>query len=1371
MTESQFTLLFFGTHKLSDYFYQSIILLMRKTLLLTFVLLLFCASVFSQRAFWYSNDQLSNNQIQSICQDSQGFIWIATEYGLNKFDGNRFTYFFHDENDSLSLLNSYVRCLETMSDGTIWVGTASGIQHFSPGQERFSTVSMPENESVHVVRILSLKNNQIWFFTSGNGIYTINPENPLKAIKMSDLNFQAGNLYCKEVLQDSSGLIWLGLQNGVAVCDPNAMSLKLFRRDKISSEITGIYENESGDIYITSTRSLFKWERSSGNLEKLFSFENIGHVTHSFMDSKKTLYIAVKGDGLRYYDPVREQIVRIEHKFTEVNFNRLDISAMLVDRNGNMWLGGYLSGLLMISNVQTEFKFLRFADFSEDVSGSVTALMCDNRENIWVGYNNNGITCFDSNGELKLNNSSQPYVRVLHQSKNGNIWAGLFNGGISQIDPETGYMISIPYDINASVACIDQDSRGWLYYSTSGSGFSAYNPESGEYNHWSRSGGLGKEPHLDNDWINTMCVDSEDKLWLGHYMGVNCYDIPSGKFINVPELKKIITHKFCNVIIEDREGRLWIGTNKGLYMYNNSTGSCKSYRLSEGLSNETICAVVQDREGYIWCSTLMGINKLDPSTGVIDRFYSGSGLFDNTYNKQTYAKDKKSGTIYFASNQGITCFIPEQIVDTQKVDDVLLTSFFLNNAPVNMNTLSKGKPIIKKPVSEANEFRLAYTDNSFTLEFSTLDFGEIDAISYEYTFNLEKGLWLSTPAGVNSVYISHLSPGRYNLSVRACLNNSYSNVRTFRLNISSPWYSSGWAFILYTLMVFGTLSLLYRNNRRRRLQELSEAKLQSFTNIAHEICSPMTMVISPLEDMIREPSVPSDVKRSLNVMYRNSTRILKLLSQLLDIRRYDEGLMTLKFRETELVSLLNGTFTLFSYMASHRGIKYTYTHSVENLNVWIEPDSIDKVMMNLISNAFKYTPDNGEITVMLNVGENQKENGPLRKYVQVSIIDTGTGLDVNDVQKVFQRFYRAENNLTSVTLGSGIGLNYSRILIEMHHGIIKARNRTDNNGSCFSFRLPLGRDHISDEEISTGVSMVRAELEHERSLMSLSNYNDNSPAASTGKTLLVVDDDDTILEFMQAGLRKCYRVITCKNGREGLRMALANNPDLIITDVVMPEMDGIKLVKLLKNNPNVSHIPVIMLTALNMPHERMAGIEIGADAYLPKPFYMQELRIVINNLISNRLKVKGKFSGFQEKMGIAESDKLKPDDVEMMEKIIKTINNNLSNRNFSVDQLAESIEMSRSNLNRKLKEITGLSSGRFIQNQRMQQAVKLLKENRISISATTLAVGYSSQNHFSTAFKLFTGVSPKKFITQLEREQPKVINQNKKSVNNNNKCS
>ncbi|HZK02783.1 MAG TPA: two-component regulator propeller domain-containing protein [Bacteroidaceae bacterium] len=1326
---------------------------MRKTLSFIFTFFLFCSSVFSQRAFWYSNDQLSNNQIQSICQDDQGFIWIATEYGLNKFDGNRFTYFFHDESDSLSLLNNYVRCLSMSSDGNMWVGTASGLQLFSPGQGVFNSVSMPENESAYIVQILSLKKtDQIWFITSGNGIYTIEPENPLRAVKMSNLNLQAKNLYCKAIFEDSSGLVWLGLANGVAVCNPKTMSLKFFRRNRISSEITGIHEDDFGNIFISSTKSLFKWKRSSDTLEKLFSFENIGYVTHSFMDSKKKLYIAVKGNGLRYYDPVKEQIVRVEHYITEVNFNRLDISAMFVDKNENIWLGGYLSGLLMISNVQSEFKYLRFANYGEEVEGSVTALMCDNKQNIWISYNNNGITSFNANGELILKNTSQPYARTLLQSKEGIIWAGLFNGGVSQIETTTGRMIPIPYDTTASVPCLAEDSRGCLFYSTSGSGFSAYNFKTGEYNHWSKSSGIDNEPNLDDDWINAMCIDRDDMLWLGHYLGINCYDIRNKKFIDTPELNKNITRKYCNVIIEDNEGQLWIGTNKGLFMYNKNRKICRQYRLSDGLSNETICAIAQDNEGNIWCSTLMGLNKLDLSTGVIDRFYSGSGLIDNTYNMRAYTKDNKSGAIYFASNQGITSFIADQIVNNQKVNDVILTSFFLNDAPVNMNTLSKGKSIIKRPVSEANEFRLAYTDNSFTMEFNTFNYAEADGISYEYTFNYEKGEWKSTPAGVNRVYISHLSPGRHNITVRACLNNSYSNVRTYRLNIAPPWYLSGWAYIFYTLMLFGALSLLIRNNHRQRQQELSEAKLDSFTNIAHEICSPMTMIISPLNDLISEPSVTPYIKKPLTLVYKNSIRILRLLSQLLDIRKYDEGLMTLKFREIDLVSLLNDTFTLFSYWATQRGIKYTYNSSVDNLNVWIDPDSLDKVMMNLISNAFKYTPNNGEITVELTVGSNDEDNGPLREYVEVSITDTGTGLDVSDVRKVFQRFYRAGSNLTSVTLGSGIGLNYSRILVEMHHGIINACNRSDRSGSCFFFRLPLGRTHIKDDDISVGNGIVRVELEQERTILSFSDQENNTPEISNNTTLLIIDDDDFLLEFIQSGLKKNFKIITCNNGREGLRQAIVNNPDLIITDVVMPEMDGIKLVKLLKNNPNICHIPVIMLTALGMPHERMAGIEIGADAYLSKPFYMRELRIVIDNLISNRLKVKGKFSGFYDKSEDIESDALKSADTELMEQVIKVVNENMSNIDFSVDQLAELLNISRTHLNRKLKNITGLSSGRFIQNSRMNQAVKLFKENRVSISAAASAVGFSSQSHFSTTFKNFTGISPKDFIKQAEQE-------------------
>ena len=411
--------------------------------------------------------------------------------------------------------------------------------------------------------------------------------------------------------------------------------------------------------------------------------------------------------------------------------------------------------------------------------------------------------------------------------------------------------------------------------------------------------------------------------------------------------------------------------------------------------------------------------------------------------------------------------------------------------------------------------------------------------------------------------------------------------------------------------------------------------------------------------------------------------------------------------------------------------------------------------MNLLSNAFKYTPDEGTIEMNVEVGTDDSSNGPLHNYVEVSISDTGIGLDKDEANKVFDRFYRADNKLTSVTMGMGIGLNYSQILIRMHQGEIKASNRMDGlSGSVFSFRLPLGKSHLNPDDIVDADQIARPQLERIRESLN-DDESDTERQSKSSLRVLLVDDDEAMLDYLSDSLKHNYKTITARNGKEGLKIAVSQLPDLIITDVVMPEMDGIQLVKALKGNSLVSHIPVIMLSGKNKLQDRMLGLDTGADSYLPKPFYMSELKSLMANLINNRLIVKGKYSGQQEQAQQVKQVHFESSDELFMKRVMEIVNANISNSEFNITQMVDEVGMSRTQLHRKLKELTGFSAARFMQNIRMQQAMKLLKEKRVNVSQIAYSVGFSSQTHFSTTFKQYYGVSPTEYIRQLEADEQK----------------
>ena len=1305
---------------------------------------LFLLPVNAQRTYRYSFGQLSDNKFQAICEDMSGFIWIGTENGLNRYDGYNFRQFFHDDNDSLSLLSNYIRSLYTDKDGTLWIGTNRGLQYLNPSEKTFHTVPIPGSRSPYIQKITQFRDGRIWIAAQGTGIYWVDPHDPQELNSVVSINTSSLSLQgvFRTLMEDQEGTVWLGTPLGVVLYDPKTDKVSEFRRDMIDRDVNGINMDESGNVYITTSNHVFVWDHSRHMLERITPDGGIWEITHSFMD-KEGLKISLRGKGLLALTPDRK-LEKVELKPTDSSLEKLDVSAMYLDRAGNRWIGCFLSDLILVTRDRNEFDYWKFTDYEEDVTGTVTAMVTDVQGRLWVGYNNNGLTCLSSNGMVLKDGKDSPYISCLFRDSRNRIWAGFPNGGLALLDENTGKLRTVVTNEYSNVSAIAEDMQGRIYYSELGNGFSRFNPTDMKtelYSDFAKSSRHGKT--ISSDWIHYMIVDRWNRLWLGHDNGVDCFDIDHSTFVDNNKLSAAMGASGCTCILEEREGIIWFGTTKGVVVYNTQNGVASLLNTAKGLSSNDIRGMVKDEEGYIWVATPNGVNRINPDDFEVSRFYTEEKAFN-----RVSAFSETDDRIYFASNVGITAFWPYIITTESRVNKVVMTGFYLNGEQVTSESTSGGKKISDKPISVSDQFRLAYKDNSFTLEFSTLNYGE-------YSMSPGGNEWVSNPAGVNRFSFSKLGYGRYTLSVRARLNDIVSVPRSYSIKIEAPWYATSVAVFIYLILMLGALMVFFRARRRTRQREMDEAKFQSFINVAHEICAPMTMVISPLEDMLQNDSIPADIQSNLRQMHKSSTRILSLINQLLDMRKFDEGQMQLHFAETDLINFLMGPFELYTQTAEKRNIDFTFNHTMAEQSVWIDRDSIDKVMMNLLSNAFKYTNDEGKIEMKVEVGTDDNVKGPLRNYVEISVSDTGIGLDKDDIDKVFQRFYRADNKMTSITMGMGIGLNYSQMLVYMHHGTIKAENRSDGqSGSVFSFRLPLGNSHIAPEDMVDNEQIARPQLERNRASLDYEEPEDNNRIKSNIK-VLVVDDDDSMLDYLSDSLKHSYKIITARNGKEGLKYAVSQMPDLIITDVVMPEMDGIQLVKALKGNSLVSHIPVIMLSGKNKLQDRMLGLDTGADSYLPKPFYMSELKSLMSNLISNRLIVKGKYSGQQEQTEKVEAVQFESSDEQFMKRVMEIVNKNISNSEFNITQMVDEVGMSRTQLHRKLKELTGFSAARFMQNIRMQQAMKLLKEKRVNVSQIAYSVGFSSQTHFSTTFKQYYGISPTEYIRQIEAEEQK----------------
>ena len=1323
---------------------------MRKYLSTILVLLIVPLVAGAQRVYHFPIGQISDNRFHAICEDMTGFIWIGTENGLNRYDGYNFHQFYHDDNDSLSLLSNYVRCLYADKDGTLWIGTNRGVQYLKPYEKKFHTVEFPGNRSPYIQQISQFSDGKIWVAAPGNGVFWIDPENPDQANSVVSLNtYPSTRGRYRTLIEDEEGTIWVGSPSGVLLYDPKVDKVTPFRDDLTDRSITGINSDQNGNVYITTSNHLYMWNTSRRSFSRLTPSDGVWEITHSFMD-RDGLKISLRGKGLLSLTK-DNKLKQMELKPSDHSLEKLDVSAMYMDRAGNTWIGCFLSDLILVTKGSNEFDYWKLSDYQEEVSGTVTALETDAQGRLWIGYNNNGLACLSSDGDVIRDGRESPYISSLFRDSQGRIWAGFPSGGLALLNDKTGKLTTVIRDENLNISSIAEDKQGRIYFSEPSNGFSRFDPDDMKielYTSFAKDSRLGRS--LTNDGINLMMIDSWNRLWIGHDNGADCFDIDQGTFIDNNRLSVAIGTAGCTSILEQSEGVIWLGTTKGIVVYNTVNSETHLINVSSGLLGDDIRGMVKDNDGLIWASTPAGLNRINPDGFEVSRFFTEEKAFN-----RVSAFSASDNRVYFGSNIGITAFCPDLITTESTVNQVVLTGFYLNGERITSETLSGGKRVSELPVNISDQFRLAYRDNSFTLEFSTLNYGDEMSIIYEYSMSPSGSEWVSNPAGMNRFSFSKLGFGRYTLYVRARLNDIVSVPKAYNIRIEAPWYASSIAVMIYIFLALVILMVSLRIRKKARLREMDEAKFQSFINVAHEICAPMTMVISPLEEMLHDEKTPVEMQANLKQMHKSSTRILSLINQLLDMRKYDEGQMQLHFAETDLINFLMGPFELYTQTAERRGIEFTFSHTMAEQPVWIDRDSIDKVMMNLLSNAFKYTPDEGTIEIDVEVGTDDHEKGPLRNYVEVSVSDTGIGLDKDDVNKIFDRFYRADNEFTSVTIGMGIGLNYSQMLIGMHHGTIKASGRHDGqSGSVFSFRLPLGNSHIAQEDMVDAATVERQQLERNRVSLSIDEPETGKQTKGSIK-VLIVDDDDSMLDYLFDALKSSYKIITARNGKEGLKLAVSQSPDLIITDVVMPEMDGIQLVKSLKGNSLVSHIPVIMLSGKNKLQDRMMGIDTGADSYLPKPFYLSELKSIMVNLINNRLIVKGKYSGQQEQAEQVAPVRFESSDELFMKRVMEIVNANISNSEFNITQMVDEVGMSRTQLHRKLKELTGFSAARFMQNIRMQQAMKLLKEKRVNVSQIAYSVGFSSQTHFSTTFKQYYGVSPTEYIRQLEADEQK----------------
>ncbi len=1344
-----------------------------------FFFLVFFFCIFSSNAqigtFYTTDNELSSSLINTIYQDKRNYIWIATEDGLNKFDGVRFITYKNVITDSTTIKNNYVRSLFEDSKGRFWVGCINALHLYDRVTDNFTEIPVyygGYRALPHVTSIMESAEGEIWMATSGFGIIRIKNEG--EVIRADEvLSTRLSSLYLTSIHQDRNGMIWIGSENqGLNRYNPLTDEVTIFRSPHLigSNEISAICEDEEGNIFVgTLTNGLYKFNEMKQAFD-LIPYSGVAKlpVKSMIIDDQNRLLVGTDGLGMKIYNREKQCLEDYQMLSAPFDFSKMKVHAIWQDQAGNIWTGLFQKGVFLAPESPNKFDYWGFKSHNQNIigSGCVMSLLMDKDNNLWVGTDNDGIYRVRDKKYAyhfipdNTRNTAPHTVISMVEDRHGNIWLGSYLQGLVQYDKVNNRFNYFRNQLGAKagntahdkIFAMVIDDKDQLWIGTNGAGVYVFDMEKKEYKyHYSQQN--RDQYYIANDWINTLYFDPQGILWIGSYNGICSLNPETNQ---MKEYGNMLPGNIVYSIYKDSKNNLWIGTTEGLVLLDTETRSSKVFLEQDGLPSGVICGIQEDEDNNIWFSTHSGISKLVVEEERFINYYASDGLQGNEFSMGAFLK-AKDGQLFFGGMSGVTAFYPKDINTQRTPLNLQLTGLYVLNKPIVAGQKSGRHQIINGFISDMDTIRLSHNDNVFALEFSTFDFGFAGRISYQYMLEGFNSRWLSTEPGVNRINFTNIQYGTYHLRVKASIYDNLSEEKIITLIISPPWYLTWWAklfyFVLSALLLWGIYRFVldrirHKNEilKREHAEQISEAKLQFFINVSHEIRTPMTLIMSPLEKLISENN-DKKLQKTYLLIYRNAQRILRLINQLMDVRKLDKGLMTVVHRETDIVGFIDDLMLTFEYQANKRNIDFKFIHQDEKLYVWVDLGNFDKVLVNILSNAFKFTPDNGEISIMLRTGHDEGIENALKDYFEIIVTDTGCGIEEDKIEQIFERFYQI-NSDPGLNFGTGIGLHLARSLVELQHGILFARNRTDRQGSEFVIRMPLGNQHLSDAEKGITIESPGKTKQSEPIIKAFREAEDEQEEKAKSKTryrVLVVDDEEEIRQYLKAELSDIYRVSEATNGKEALDYVLNQKPDLVISDVMMPEMDGATLTKKIKSNINVNHIPVILLTAKASQEDKAEAFETGADAYVPKPFNVEMLKKRITNILENRERLKHRIADEDENKTLIKPIVLRSSDQILYEKIIHIINDNIADPELNVEFLASRVGMSRVHMHRKLKELTNQSARDFIKAIRLKQAGELLAGQKLNISEVAYAVGFNNLSHFSSSFRGFYGMSPKEY--------------------------
>lgn len=1350
---------------------------------------------------------LSDNQVNCFFRDDKGFMWFGTTSGLDRYDGYEFKIFKHEPNNDNSLAENHVMNIYEGPDKKLWIFSHSATSIYNATTEKFSNDVSAELKRYHipVAQVTAVKKDNegdFWFISSNEGIYRYDPKHGFTVFYSSSQKSKA-TLYSNFVMDIVSGPgqnTWLIYSDGT-IDQLNTATNKIIKRyDGIAKTINN--KPESLNMILDNYMNLWVYSPAQPigafciNTQNYTSLHlskdgpaarlNSNIVNSIVQADDNKIWIGTDHGGINIYDRVTGKISYLLSRADDSKSLSGNSVSLYKDPAGIIWAGTFKQGLNYYHSGIMQFPLYRHFTTDpqslpyEDINGFAE----DAAGNLWMGTNGGGLVYFNRSNNtytqykhdpLNPNSLSNDVIICLHIDKEGKLWIGTYFGGLECYDGKTfkhhRHDENKPGSISDDrIYSIMEDSEGNLWAGTFAGGLNVLDRKSDTFRHPVYKGGMC------SDYTSVLYEDKQQDIWIGRDKGIDEIIKKTGTvkhyFFPRPNQSNL-TSVDVNAITEDRRGLMWIGTKDGLTVFDTKKGKVLSAADGIIFPSSNVSNIVEDNDGKMWISTTNGLTSIKLTKAgarynfETNNFNEFDGLQGRWFN--LYAALKlRNGELVFGGAHGFNLFNPERINNFKLKQNLVFTDLQLFNKSVGVGDAIKGNVILTKSISETGLLTLNHSENVFSIGFAECAFFNPDKINYEYQLEgFDKG-WIVSPTSERRAVYTNLDGGDYNFKVRAQNANNAADVSTItmKIRILPPFWKTPLAYISYIIVALGMLFYIRQrgiiklkkqfeatqaeieaerkleNEREeaRRMHQLDLMKIKFFTNISHEFRTPLSLILTPIDDLIKKSSDDSGQQQQLAMIKRNGKRLLNLVNQLLDFRKMEYNELKLCLWQGDIVSFIKDVSSSFADVAHQKQIDYVFESEVCSCVTRFDHDKMERILFNLLSNAFKFTPSGGHISVMLSLRDTQPFTNEA-KVLQIKVIDTGIGIPAKNQEKIFERFFQDNLPESLLNQGSGIGLSITKEFIRMHGGSINIESEPDY-GTCFIIDLPVV------EQAAETLLKLTVEDEPVRPAV---KHADETLSASKKPTILLIEDNDDLRFYLKDNLKLYFHISEAVNGKDGWQKALAVHPNLIVSDVSMPEMNGIDLAKKIKADSRTAQIPIILLTALSTDHDQLAGLGSGANDYIIKPFNFEILLSKIHSLLKMQETMK---QTYQKQVEIQAKDiVVVSEDDKFLKNAMDCIEKNITNPNFSVEELSSRLNVSRVSLYKKLLTLTGKTPVDCIRTIRLKRATQLLEKSKLSIANVAYEVGFNNAAYFAKVFKEEFGMLPSEYIAEIRNKE------------------